>query len=494
MGHLDERDAQPVPLGAAARRWLTPLAVMALLGAVIGALITAGAARSYESQTVLLVGPVVPDRDLLEGTRDLARTYGQIVESRGLIKRAVDGTGVRSADVTVSASAGPSSALLTIRVRTPDRAATPVVARRVVESLRLLVAENRADVRIPAFGTLDAPAAEPVDGLDDGSPTFPIGSALTVVDDGNGRAARRSLSPVQGAVLGAVAAALATLAVVFTLAARRRRHPAADRVAELSGAYLGILPLPPTVVTALSAALGAARPAGVTGGGWVGVSSDSPARLEARLAADELLVRAAAGAGRCSLLAVVPRPDPAHLRAVIQLCDGFDQPPLLVDVHAVVAGWLLSGPAAGDVGGRRPVIVGGRTVASLVVPPPMGVGGPLAPPPGVDAARWIDGLRGRHATVVVLAVLDRSISAWWPWAAATAGSVAVLRPGDLDDERLLVQLDRQRMAPTPVIGGVLAARRSVRGRSHPVVVLPPVGEAAGAEVPVSDGSPVMEVA
>lgn len=491
MGPLEERDAQPVPLGVAARRWLTPLAAMAVIGALVGALITAGAAGSYESQTVVLVGPVVPDRDLLEGTRELARTYGQIVESRGLIKRAVEGTGVRSADVTVSASAGPSSALLTIRVRTPDRAATPVVARRVVESLRQLVAENRADVRIPAFGTLDAPAEAPVDGLDDGSPTFPIGSALTVVDDGGGRASRRSLSPVQGATLGAVAAALATLSAVFTLAARRRRHPAADRVAELSGAYLGLLPLPPTVLTALPAAMGAARPAGVTGGGWVGVSSDVPARLEARLAADEILVRVAAGSGRCSLLSVVPRPDAAHLRAVIQLCDGFEQPPLLVDVHAVVAGWLLPDPGAFDVGGPRPVIVGGRTVARLVVPPAMGLGA-FPPPLGVDAARWIDGLRGPDATVVVLAVLDRSISSWWPWAAATAGSVAVLRPGDLDDERLLVQLERQRMAPTPVVGGVLAARRSLRGRSNPVAVLPPADGAAGPAAR-PDGARVMEV-
>ena len=489
MGHQEERDAQPVPMGAAARRWLTPLAVMALFGAVVGAVMTAGASHSYESQTVVLVGPVVPDRDLLEGTRDLARTYGQIVESRGLIKRAVDGTGVRSADVTVSASAGPSSALLTIRVRTPDRAATPVVARRVVDALRTLVAENRADVKGAAFGTLDAPAEAPVDGLDDGTPTFPIGSALTVVDDGGGRASRRSLSPVQGAALGALATGLASLSLLFTLSARRRRHPAADRVAEVTGAYVGILPLPPTALTALPAALGAARPAGITGGGWVGVSSDAPARLEARLAADELLVRTAAGSGRTSVLVVVPRPDPAHLRAVIQLCDGFECPPLLVDVHAVVAGWLLPNPATLDVGGPRPMIVGGRTVAHLVVPPPMGVGA-FPPPPGVDAARWIDGLRGEDPTVVVLAVLDRSISSWWPWAAATAGSVAVLRPGDLDDERVMAQLERQRMAPAPVVGGVLAARRSLRGRSHPVAVLPPVaGVAGGPDVPL-----VMEVA
>ena len=94
------------------RRWALIIVAAALAGGALSAVVAGQGSGVYETSVVVLVGPVVPDSDLLEGTTDLARTYGEIVESKGVIREAAEGSGVRAGQVQVSASAGRDSATL----------------------------------------------------------------------------------------------------------------------------------------------------------------------------------------------------------------------------------------------------------------------------------------------------------------------------------------------------------------------------------------------
>ncbi|MDH3302438.1 MAG: hypothetical protein OES24_18205, partial [Acidimicrobiia bacterium] len=310
------------------RRWALIIAAAAIAGGVLTGVLVGRGPGVYETSVVVLVGPVVPDSDLLEGTTDLARTYGEILESTGVIRQAVEGSGVRVGQVDVSASAGRDSATLRVRIRTPSRNATRNVATNLVSILRELVADNRANIVNPAFGTLDdtaageeAPdgAAEPVDS----NVNFPIGSAITLIDDGVDGVTDNSLGVAEGSLLGAMVAALLALAVALTVETRRADDPISRLVVERFGADLGRLGRLPIFRPATIR-----RPRRV-----VPVAKSKPSEL--RYTAEALSVGERTGPATVVFLAA-PSSHPAYLRAVIHLCGGFATPPIVIDPMGVL--------------------------------------------------------------------------------------------------------------------------------------------------------------
>lgn len=409
------------------RKWWLPIALSMIVGALLGSYWAREVQVSYESEATVLVGPVVPNADLLEGTADLARTYGEVVESRGVIARAVVGTGVSASDATVSAQAGRGSATLAIRVRTPSRSMSPVITMRVVDELRKIVGDNRTLLSGPSWGTLQtadvASGAEPI--------SFPIGAAITLLDDGD-RAVRTSLSPSQGAALGAVGLGLLVCVVGITAESRRRAVRESAMLGGVFGDHLGTVPTPSFLAQALHYHRGRT------------IARDVRARLAIRLGVDRVWrcgTEAHDRAGRTPVVVVaVPTGSSRYLRAFWQLCDGLPTPPLVIDPTGVATRWL-SGTAEEPTATDAHVVVDGATIAVLAST-------------NADA----DDI-GIADLAFLLVPLDESASTWWPPSQHAQGVFVVVGTSDLASSAVRVRVEQLRQLDVPVLGTLELSHR-----------------------------------
>ena len=420
------------------RRWWPLVAVGALAGALLGAMISARQPPIWETRVQVLVGPVVADVDALEGAADLARTYGEVVQSRSVIEEATEGLGVEPSTVSVAASAGRASPTLSIRVRTPEREATPVVAQAVVDALRSTVAGSGAG------GLLQT---EP---------------SLTVIDDGGGTAENQALGIELSVPLGVLAGVVLAVAAAMALEARRGASAWNSVVSDHFGRDLGILESAP------------ALPAYVTHRyGRVIAGDQRPvhrARLVAELFASSVPERTRAGDGGADDPAVLfvgaPSGDRLRVQALLQLVAAFEPPPVLVDPDQVVSRAVgARNPAAAPL--RHDLHVRGHRIALLADTSDRRLRDVESTD---DVRRLCRELAGPAGTVVAFAPVDHRVPAWRHWAAAADVSLALLSAGDLDHEALRRMSTMLHAVGTPLLGGLHVRRRHVAGRSRTVAV------------------------
>ena len=453
------------------RRWGLVIVAATMIGGALSAVLVGRGPGVYESSVVVLVGPVIPDSDLLEGTTDLARTYGEILESTGVIRQAAEGSGVRAGQVDVSASAGRDSATLRVRIRTPARKATQAVALNLVAILRELVADNRADLVNPAFGTLDDVAIGdelPDSAVDpeQANVTFPIGSAITVIDDGVEGVTDKSLGVAQGGVLGALVAALLATAVALTVETRRTDDPISRLVIERFGADLGRLDRLP--IFRLSAIR---RPRRV-------VPLVKARARDLRYSAEALSVGERSGPSTVVFLAA-PSSHPAYLRAAINLCGGFGTPPVVIDPMGVLRDFFAPPTFRRLKAERFSVAVDDVAVTELVVPD-----GGRAPTDTASARVAVESLAAGVPLILVFVPVDGSIAAWLWWASVADRSVALVRPRDLGASAASAFRARMELTDVPIVGAIALRRKIPTGRVGTVSVVE-IRESHGAVDPFS---------
>lgn len=420
-----------VELGPLLRRWWA----LMLIGGIVGAALGVGAVQAldpvHEVTVEVLVGPVVPDSDVLEGSADLARTYGEVVESRGVTTDAAREAGVDPGDVEVAAFAGRGSSTLAITVRTPSPSATTEVAGNVVDRLVDIVEEARAGVADGSAG----PALQDLPGIELAE-LYPSGSTVVVIDDGDGGVTDQSLGSPVGAVAGALAGMFLVAVVVLGLE-QRRRMP----VATSSARDLGVLPAPPRLrdLTRHS----------------VSIASTPEAVRAADRIATQLL---SSGGALPVLLAASRHARPRHCAsALVLLAAATEPPPVIVDPwgglgRALGAAGMLRGPL-------QDLFVGERLVARLVVPSRSDL---VAVARAGSARSYCAALTSGHESVIVYVPADDRQVMWEAWADAATHVLVLAVPrdlrGGLDDVLVGVrELER------PVIGFVRLRRRWIRG-------------------------------
>lgn len=417
--------------GAFARRWWPAFGLAVIIGATAGYVTGDLEGQIYESEVVVLVGPVVPDVDTLEGAADLARTYGEVVESRSVIEGAVADLPVDPGVVDVAASAGRGSATMTIRVRTPSRDLTPAVTTAVVDSLAEIVGEAT-----PRSGTSAGIA----------------GATLTVIDDGGGRASEVSLGPKLGMAMGVVAAMLVTAACSFAVETRRNVRPWSEALADGTGASLGFVETAPVALALL------------TGRHRRGIAVDSGAQHQAESASDLLHGAAGESALPRRLFVTAISADPDGSRGFLQLVAALDRPPTILDPGRLIAD-LLEQHDRIEPDWRYRLHVGRREIAQLVVP--------TADPADVEVPEDVEGLIRAHVSAdddaVVFLPVDRG-GVWQHWAAQCDCAVVLVRERHLGQDALPELLTRLRSVQPDVRGGILIRRRWLTGQTIPVDV------------------------
>ena len=438
------------------RRWGPVLAVVALVGGVVGGLLVGRGQTVFETTFVVLVGPVVPESDLLEGTTDLARTYGEIIETNGVIRQAAEGTGVAPGDVIVSASAGRASATLRVRVRTPSKEATPQVAVNLIEVLRTVVAENRADVRGGPWGVVEealGSAEDQPDGIggEQGGnegliESFPIGTAITVLDDGGGGVRDRSLGTARGAALGVLVAGLLGSGVALSVETRRADDPVSRSMIEWFGADLGRLGQRPILKRLVfhrrwRDAVPAIRSRQRT----MQYASDSVAYGHVGRPSPTVVFLALPSSKRCYALAVA------------QLCSRFAAPPMVVDPAGLLISELTSRPEPESY--RYALVVNGRRAAEIAVPPASDT------PVDLDSAFLkLDPFCEVSELVLVVASVAGSAGDWVWWAAACDRAVALVRSRDLRSDPASSFASRLGLTELACDGAIALSRRWWTGR------------------------------
>lgn len=433
------------------RRWGGVLLGAAVIGGILGGLYGSRVQSVYEATAVILVGPVVPDSDLLEGTTDLARTYGELLESTEIIRRATEGTGVSVGRVDVAAEAGRDSATVSVRVRTPSRDATAQVVTRLLEVLREIVAENRAEVTTDYWGTIDEQGGNDEQGgpAVDGDPaaTFPIGSAITVIEDGTAGIEDASLGLAQGGLLGAMVAALVVAALALGVETRRAEDPLKRALVAQYGADLGRLPQLPTI------------PWFILRRRWRRAIPDvKRRRRDLRYTAEGTTVGRRA-APHATVFLAAPSSHHAYVRAAIQLCSGFDSPPILVDPTGAIGDRFAPATFSRLRSERFLAIVDGRVAAELIQPDID------RRPQDPDGARQqLQSLCTGASVVFIFVPVDSAISRWLFWATVSDRCIALVRPSDLRAEESTPFVDRIELAAVPFEGAVALSRRWLLGR------------------------------
>ena len=191
--------------------WLRRWSAFLLLAGAFGALVGVGAVDrldpSYEVTFGVLVGPLEADADLLEGSADLARTYGEVLESRETIRAVAAELGVPAATIEVAATSAAGSSLLDVRVRSQQ----PEVSRQLPAALF-----EELQATIEAGRSSDDPAVtQPGSGPISGTTIVAVGADQPSVTD-------RSVPRWHGTIGGAASAMM--LAATFALAVDRRRR------------------------------------------------------------------------------------------------------------------------------------------------------------------------------------------------------------------------------------------------------------------------------
>lgn len=415
------------------RKWWWVLLAAFTGGVFMGVGLVSQSAPAYSTTVEILVGPVVADARTIEGSADLARTFGEVVESRRVRAEAVDGLEVDPDTVVVSAEAGRGSSTLTIDVQTPSGEFTPQIALGVVEALRSIVDEGR-----PSISDLGVLTPEDEAALDE--LLFPSGSEIVVIDDGGGVAADQSLGPEVGGVLGGLAVTLVVSAAVLALEMRRQHDPSIAIVEATLGADLGRLELAPLVsmlfrrhrgLTVAAHAI-ATRPT-------LGLDLGDAARDEA------------------TIVFVTTRADHrSYVEALLQLALVLDDPPLIIDPDNTIARHEANPLLRGVIYELR---AQGALDAHLVVP--RREWALLARTP--QAVRQLcRSVQGDHSVVFVCVPAGDGHPNWRPWAAGADHALVLARPRDLQQHLRRVASQVRAVQPS-MLGGVRINRPWLRG-------------------------------
>ncbi len=122
------------------RRWALVMVAATAVAALIGVAFSLTAEKTYESQVVILVGPLNTDNGTMRAAASLSQTYAELATSDSLLERAANSTGVPEEDLTdgVRATASGVTRFLTLRARADNPEAAKDVANAVANDLLTL--------------------------------------------------------------------------------------------------------------------------------------------------------------------------------------------------------------------------------------------------------------------------------------------------------------------------------------------------------------------
>jgi capsular polysaccharide biosynthesis protein len=149
------------------RRWLAVILAATVVATIVGLVLGASAAETYEARAELLVGPLSTDSDTMRASGDLAQTYAQLATSNSVLATASRELDLPLADLRtgVRATANSTTRFLVIRARSHDADDAADIANAI--SLRLLELGKQDPTRPEGQLRVIDPAGAP------GSPTSP---------------------------------------------------------------------------------------------------------------------------------------------------------------------------------------------------------------------------------------------------------------------------------------------------------------------------------
>lgn len=405
------------------RQWWWALLGSFVVGAVLGAGVIQQTPPAFTTTIEVLVGPVVADARTIEGSADLARTFGEVVESRRVRSAAVAGFDVDPDDVVVSAEAGRGSSTLTIEVQTTSGEHTAAIALGVVDALRDIVVDGRPTVRdLDGLPEDDLIALEQV--------LFPSGTEIVVIDDGGGEVSDQSLGGLIGAVFGGLAATMVAASAVLALERRRQHDPSIAVVEATLGADLGRLELAPWVSGLFRRHRGLSVAARA-------IATRPTLGLDLR-PSDE----------HATIVFVTTRTDHrSYVEALLQLALVLDDPPLIIDPDNTIARHESNPLLRGVVYELR---AQGALDAHLVVPRREWALLARTPQSVRQLCRSVE---GDHSVVLVCVPAGDGHPNWRPWAAGADHAIVLARPRDLQQHLQRVAAQVRAVQPS-VLGGV----------------------------------------
>jgi capsular polysaccharide biosynthesis protein len=155
---MPQTDAQPTATSgvsgvlAVMQRWRWMLVAATLAAGVAGYITASRGAPEYESNAVLLVGPLSSNNDTLQAAGQLAQTYAQLATTRPVLAATARRVHVADVRAGVEANASTLTRLLTIRVRQSDPRLAAAIANSEAAEL-IAVAERRRGLT-PGAGRL----------------------------------------------------------------------------------------------------------------------------------------------------------------------------------------------------------------------------------------------------------------------------------------------------------------------------------------------------
>jgi uncharacterized protein involved in exopolysaccharide biosynthesis len=133
------------------RRWWWLIGLGAAVGALAAWLIASHAAKTYQAETTLLVGPVSGDFSTLHASGELGKTYAELAASRPVVQAAARSAGMTLTPAelqgAVTATSNDVTRIIDIRVRQR----TPFAAARLANAVGRQLLELR--VRLPVQRT-----------------------------------------------------------------------------------------------------------------------------------------------------------------------------------------------------------------------------------------------------------------------------------------------------------------------------------------------------
>ncbi len=426
-------------------RWWLVLLIASIFGAGVGFVAGHALDPVFETKVDVLVGPVVADSDVLRGSADLARTYGDIVETDQVLQDAAAAAGIASRGTRVSAAAGRGSATLSIVVDATSRDDVIALADAVVARLEAIVRGARPLPteleQLPSDGAGNVNVSE----------VIRSGSTLEVLDDGSNNVVDKSLGAPVSAAAGALAMLMLVGSAATTLDRRRLEHPNATSVAASVGFDLGEFVLPPRWIGALQGNALAVNP--------------SPACLDIGLVVWDR-VRPTEDGGLAVVFVAATGDDRDHLRVLFTLAAGMPEPPLVLDPNHVLfrvmpADYLLRGIV-------HELRLDSRVIARAVAPRLDQLDGLYSGSP--ERARDIcEHLSGSSSVVLVFVPADARHVGWRSWAAAADHALLLTSPSDATSEEPLVALAARVHEEWPGTLDVVRSRRPILlGLSTPI--------------------------
>lgn len=224
---------------AVLRRWRGMLVAAAITAGVVGYLVSSSGDPTYDSQAVILVGPISADLETLRASGQLAQTYAQLATSRDVVNATERELGLRNIRDSISASANAVTRLLTIRVTDRERARAPRIANAHARQL-VAAAEQRRANSTTASGTTTT--SEDATTAKDGTPAPADPGELQIVDLAEATTSPSGPGAVPIALVCALAGLLGALGLALLVDRSGDGLRGADDVAALTGAGLaGVL-------------------------------------------------------------------------------------------------------------------------------------------------------------------------------------------------------------------------------------------------------------